>query len=163
MSEIQTAEVAETETDEVAAQEQSDQLAADHPLVKTLDAQKATIKELKAKAKRLDELEESQKSESQRLTDRADAEYQRAEAAEAALMRYEVAAEVGIPAHAMKFLHGSTREEIGASAKDVLDLIGESGKPRPPKPDANQGRTLPEAATPAAQFASFLKQQLPGA
>jgi hypothetical protein len=107
--------------------------------------QKAREQEKRAKdnaeaAKRLAELEESQKTEYQRLTERADAEYNRAQDAEAKLLRYEVAAETGVPATALKFLTGSSREEIEASAKDVLDLIGNAGKPRTPKPDLNQGR-----------------------
>jgi hypothetical protein len=125
-----------------------------------LAAQKAAIKELKAKAARLDEIEEASKSETQKLADRADAEFARAQEAEAALMRYEVAAEVGVPPNAIKFLKGTTREEIVAHAKDFMELIGEAGKPRAPKPDPNQGRQLPEATSPQAQFASFLSNQL---
>lgn len=158
-----TAEATETaaeEQQETPPQPQSNELPADHPLVKTLDAQKATIKELKAKAKRLDDLEEAQKTESQRLTERADTEFARAEAAEAELVRYKVATEKGIPVNAMKFLVGTTREEIEASAKDVLELIGDAGKPRAPKPDPNQGRTSSEATNPASQFASFIHDQL---
>jgi predicted nucleic acid-binding Zn-ribbon protein len=46
-------------------------------LVKTLAAQKSAIKELKSKASRLDEIEEAQKSEAEKVADRlakADAE-----------------------------------------------------------------------------------------
>jgi predicted nucleic acid-binding Zn-ribbon protein len=53
------------------------QLPDDHPLVKTLAAQKSAIRELKAKASRLDEIEEAQKSEAEKVADRlakADAE-----------------------------------------------------------------------------------------
>lgn len=126
--------------------------------------QKAREQEKRAKdnaeaAKRLAELEESQKTESQRLTERADAEYKRAQDAEAKLLRYEVAAETGVPATALKFLTGSSREEIEASAKDVLDLIGDAGKPRTPKPDLNQGRPAAEANSKVAQFEAFLNQQ----
>lgn len=158
MSETPESETPEPEVPEET--QQPEQYPADHPLVKALEAQKATIKDLKSKAKRLDDLEESQKTETQRLADRADAEFNRAQEAEAKLLRYEVASEQGIPATAMKFLTGTTREEIEASAKDVLALIGDSGKPRQPKPDPNQGRQAPEVATPAGQFASFLQQQL---
>jgi outer membrane PBP1 activator LpoA protein len=126
--------------------------------------QKAREQEKRAKdnaeaAKRLSELEESQKTESQRLTERADTEYKRAQDAEAKLLRYEVAAETGVPATALKFLTGSSREEIEASAKDVLDLIGNAGKPRTPKPDLNQGRPAAEATSKVAQFEAFLNQQ----
>jgi chromosome segregation ATPase len=75
MSDVTTAEVTETVTEETTPD--APQLPADHPLVKTLAAQKAQLKELKAKASRLDEIEESQKSEAEKVADRlakADAE-----------------------------------------------------------------------------------------
>lgn len=75
MSDVTTTEVAETVTEEHT--EAVQQLPDDHPLVKTLAAQKVAIKELKAKASRLDEIEESQKSEAEKVADRlakADAE-----------------------------------------------------------------------------------------
>lgn len=127
--------------------------------------QKAREQEKRAKdnaeaAKRLTELEEAQKTEAQRLTERADAEFERAQVAEAKLLRYQVASEAGVPANALKFLTGTTREEIEVSAKDVLELIGDAGKPRAPKPDPNQGRTPSEATSPATEFASFIQQQL---
>lgn len=49
---------------------QREEFPQDHPLVRALDAQKAEIKALKAKAKRLDDLEESQKSDAQKWADR---------------------------------------------------------------------------------------------
>ena len=70
----QNTEATETGAEETEQQSQqqpeSQDLPADHPLVKTLAAQKATIKELKSKASRLDELEESQKSEAEKAADR---------------------------------------------------------------------------------------------
>jgi hypothetical protein len=122
--------------------------------------QEKRAKDNAAAATRLAELEEAQKTQAQKDADRLATETSRAEAAEAALLRYEVATETGVPANAMKFLTGSTREEIQASAKDVLELIGDAGKPRTPRPDPNQGRAAPEVTSPAGQFAAFLKQQL---
>lgn len=162
MSDTDNADVTETET-EAAPHETNDQLPADHPLVKALAAQKSEIKELKAKARKLDELEEATKTETQRLAERADAEFNRAQQAETELLRYKVATDpkFNIPPNAMKFLTGTTREEIEASAKDVLELIGDAGKPRAPKPDPNQGRTSPTSAvSPATEFASLIQQQL---
>jgi hypothetical protein len=155
----EAAEVTETVT-ESDQEHGTAELPADHPLVKTLEANKATIRELKAKAKRLDEFEQASKSETQKLTEFAASETARADTAEQALLRYEVATEKGVPANAMKFLAGTTREEIESSAKDVLALIGDAGKPRPPRPDPNQGRPTIEASTPAGDFAAFLRQQL---
>jgi hypothetical protein len=156
----------ETTTPEVAETPASEADTATPKPTETVDfwKQKAREQEKRAKenseaAKRLTELEESQKTEYQRLTDRADAEYRRAQEAEMKLLRHEVAAETGVPATALRFLTGNTREEIEASAKDVLDLIGDAGKPRTPKPDLNQGRPAAEATSKVAQFEAFLNQQ----
>ncbi|SKI75667.1 Uncharacterised protein [Mycobacteroides abscessus subsp. massiliense] len=53
-----------------AQQQQAVQLPDDHPLVKTLAANKSEIKELKAKAQRLDELEEAQKTQAEKDAER---------------------------------------------------------------------------------------------
>ena len=76
MSDVTTAEGTEPVAEDSTTND-TPQLPDDHPLVKTLAAQKATIRELKAKASRLDEIEESQKSEAEKVADRlakADAE-----------------------------------------------------------------------------------------
>ncbi len=71
MSEIATPPAGATETEPKGAQPQSsDKLPDDHPLVKTLAANKAEIKELKAKAQRLDEIEEEQKTQAQKDAER---------------------------------------------------------------------------------------------
>lgn len=97
------------------------ELPADHPLVKTLAAQKETIKELRGKASRLDEIEEAQKTELQKAQERA-------EAAETALAKRDaedaLAALVDEVADAKKVpavvLRGSTREELEAHADTYL-------------------------------------------
>lgn len=93
-------------------------------------------------AKRLKELEDADKTELQRATDTATAEKKRADAAEAKALKYEVAAELGIKAKHMKYLHGATKEEIEESAKGILEDFSEiydakpdtdAGKPTRPK------------------------------
>lgn len=69
------------------------ELPADHPLVKTLAAQKAEIKALKEKANRLDELESAQKSAEEKAAEREAAAEKRAADAEARAARREVALE----------------------------------------------------------------------
>lgn len=108
-------------------------------------------------AKRLAEIEDAQKTETQKAADALTREKNRADAAEASLLRFEVAADKGVPANAVKFLTGATREEIEASAKDVLELIGDAGKPRPPKPDPTQGRTGSGSLSTADQFAAAIE------
>jgi hypothetical protein len=76
MSDALTAEGTEPVTEDSTPTDTL-QLPDDHPLVKTLAAQKAAIRELKSKASRLDEIEEAQKSEAEKVADRlakADAE-----------------------------------------------------------------------------------------
>lgn len=102
----------------------------------------ARAKENYDKAKRLDELEEANKSETQKLADKATEAEKRAAAAEAKALKYEVAAELGIKAKHMKYLAGATKEEIEESAKGILEDFPEiydaksdtdSGKPTRPK------------------------------
>ena len=79
MSDATTAEGTETVTEDPQTNATADleQYPADHPLVKTLAAQKAQLKEYKAKASELDQIREAQKSEAEKVADRlakADAE-----------------------------------------------------------------------------------------
>ena len=78
------------------------------------------------KAKRFDEFEESQKTEQQRLADRAATAEAKVVEIEARALRAEVAAAKGIPA---ALLAGSTQEELEASADALLAFRGEKPKP----------------------------------
>ena len=60
--------------------------------------------------------------------------------ARTALLRYQVAAEKGIPADAVKLLAGSSKEELEDSADVLLSLVAEQVKPKTPRPDSNQGK-----------------------
>jgi hypothetical protein len=83
------------------------------------------------KAKRFDEFEESQKSETQKAVDRAAAAESRLAEIEARAERAEVAAATGVPA---ELLSGSTKEELTASAEALIAFRGEK-----PKPDFGAG------------------------
>jgi hypothetical protein len=63
-------------------------------------------------------------AELERLTDQAKTNAQRADEAEARATRYEVALEKKVPANLMKFLAGSSREDIEASADELLEALG---------------------------------------
>lgn len=92
----QTAEATETEaaaTESKAETAEPITLPDDHPLVRTLAEQKKAIKDLKAKAARLDEIEESQKSEAEKTADRLAKAEKRAADAEARVLRREIALE----------------------------------------------------------------------
>lgn len=88
--------------------------------------QKERADELAAKVK---QFEDANKSEQDKLTERATTAEQRAEAAEAKLLRYEVAAEKGLPAHLNKFLTGSTKKELEDAADELLKAVKANGKP----------------------------------
>lgn len=66
MSETTTTEGTETGTEDTTQQTDQDRLPDDHPLVKTLAALKSENKDLKGKARRLDEIEEASKTSEQK-------------------------------------------------------------------------------------------------
>ena len=86
------------------------------------------------------EYELSQKSEHEKLSDLLAEEKAKSDSATAKLLRYEVAANKGIPADALDLLAGSTREELEAQADKLLSLIADQSKPKTPRPDENQGK-----------------------
>ena len=97
-------------------------------------------------AKKLAEMEEADKTELQKATDRATAAEKLAAGSEAKATRYEVAAEIGIQAKHLKYLTGSTRDEIEESGKGILDDFPEAyaksdkdGKPTRPKERLRSG------------------------
>lgn len=158
MSDVTTTEVTEPVTEDTT-NDDANQLPADHPLVKTLAAQKAAIKELKAKASRLDEIEEAQKSEAEKVADRlakADAAVagvpsQVTEALKAHLVTiHEIAAE-----DAELFLTATDPETL---LKQVDRLVGQSGKRKNIVP--REGRTAnPAAADPTREFLRSINGQ----
>ena len=107
-----------------------------------------------AAAKRLAELEDENKSEIQKVADKVTAAEKRAADAEAKATRYEVAANLGVQAKHMKYLAGTTRDEIEESAKGILEdfpeAYGKSGtdstKPTRPR-EALRSGAVPGAKT----------------
>lgn len=81
-------------------------------------------------AKRLAELEEADKSETEKLASERDQHRTRADSAELSLARLEVALDKGLTRAQAKRLVGSTREELEADADELLsDLGGVTRKP----------------------------------
>ena len=128
MSDIATAEGTEPVTEDTEHTE-TEQFPADHPLVKTLAAQKAQLKELKAKASRLDEIEEAQKSEAEKVADRlakADAEVATVPAKVCeALKAHLIAIHEIAPEDSELFLTATDPETL---LKQADRLVGQSGK-----------------------------------
>jgi hypothetical protein len=79
---------------------------------------------------RLKELADRDKTETEKLAERATTAEARAQEAESRLLRYEVAEARGLDLKAAAFLAGSTREEIEARADELGELLAEKGKPQ---------------------------------
>lgn len=125
----QNTEATETGAEGTEQQSQQQDLPADHPLVKTLAAQKAAIKELKSKASRLDELEEAQKSEAEKVADRiskAEAEAASVPARVADALRSHLVALHNIDADDAELFLTATEPEV--LLKQVARLVDSSDK-----------------------------------
>lgn len=102
----------------------------------------ARIKELEPLAAQAREIEEAQKSEVQKAQDKLAKEAEARKAAETRLLRYEVAAEKEVPADALDFLVGDTREELEAKADKLLELV-KSRNENDSQPDFDGGPREP--------------------
>ena len=90
------------------------------------------------------------KSDIDKLTERSLAAERKASEAEARATRYEVALSKGVPTKLMKFLTGSTQEEIEASADELLaavkpDTGNTDAETSKPKEKLRAGAAGPEA------------------
>lgn len=72
---------------------------------------------------RAQELEDANKSDLEKAQTKAQRAEQAKADAEAKLLRYEIAAEKEVPADALDFLTGNTREELEAKADRLLELV----------------------------------------
>jgi hypothetical protein len=130
-----------------------------------IERYRRTISDLQPKAQRLDELEDSVKTEVQRATDLATRAAKERDDAKASLLRYEVAAGFpGLQASDAAFLTGTTREELENSAERLLARIQAAGEQRPGpqvmQPDKGQGRNGQQAEIdPDAWLRGALKQR----
>lgn len=110
-------------------------------------ALRARLKELEAKALKLDELEEAEKTETQRLNDQLAAAQSEAQEARLENMRLTVAAEKGLNAAQAKRLVGGSLEEIQADADDLLASFSQPTPPVPPGPASRPTERPPMGAT----------------
>lgn len=120
--------------------------------------------DLKAKAAKLDEIEESQRSAEERATAALQAAETRAAEAESRALRLEVASEKGLTPAQARRLVGSTREELESDADELLETFKPTETPtEKPTVDLDLG-TRPGAPSPSdprmadlAQIESDLK------
>jgi len=90
----------------------------------------ADYDEVKARAAKYDQLEESKKSETQKLQEQLAQFQERAAAAERDRERLAVIAKHGIPEEYHDLVHGSDAESLAASAAKVQALITANAQPQ---------------------------------
>lgn len=117
----------------------------------------ADYEDLKAKASKFDEMEEANKSELQKATERANALETELnglkKAEEVRLMRENVAKETGIPSN---LLTGTTEEECKAQAEAIKAYAQPSGYPK-----VKDGGEIPKPnGSTQQQFADFVSKIL---
>lgn len=113
----------------------------------------ADYDDVKAKASKFDELEQQKKAELERIAEERDSNKSRAQEAELARDRLEIALEKGLTKTQAKRLVGSTREELEADADELLaDLAPKARSPRP-NPAQSGGNATPQGDWLRAKFA----------
>jgi predicted RNase H-like nuclease (RuvC/YqgF family) len=111
---------------------------------KALEAERATAKAAKARAKELErQLQEAQEA-SKPLEQRIEEANSKAQEAEVRALRFEVAAEAGLDLRLASRLSGSTKEELAADAKTVAELFGAKGPVAPPEGGLRPAPKKPE-------------------
>lgn len=105
-------------------------------------------------AKRLQAIEDRDKSEAQKLADRLAEAENNATSAQGRLLRYEVAAEKKLPSEWAARLQGSTKEELEADADALLASLGTQQQRNTPNYD---GGVRQSASTPSDMNALIRK------
>lgn len=126
-------------------------LPDDHPLVRTLAEQKKAIKELREKAGRLDQIEEAQKSEADKATERLTKAEQRAVEAEAKVLRREVALEHRLSKEDADLLDALTDED---AMKRFAERLANASEDKRKKTHVvpGEGKTSSVKADPKREF-----------
>ena len=87
---------------------------------------RARLKEAEEKARRFDEIEESNKTEAQKQAEQLDKLRQENERLQSQMLKAQVAADKGVPA---ELLSGTTEDELVASAERLLAFRGQQAAP----------------------------------
>lgn len=104
-------------------------------------ARRDAERQLKATSAKLAELEDRDKSEAEKLRDELERARAEAAAAQAAVLRADVAAEKGLSVAQAEFLSGGTREELEAAADKIKEILA-------PAPVVVPGRPKPKESVP---------------
>jgi len=126
---------ATNEAPEVETPEQPNESAKNDVPPEVKAALRKANKEAETLRLRLQEFEDRDKSEAQKLAERADAAERRATELETKALRLEVAAEKGLTPAQAKRLVGSTREELESDADELLETF----KPAAPAEEPELG------------------------
>jgi hypothetical protein len=143
-----TEEVTPVETTEVTAEETTTDVSAELEKWKALARKnEQRAKENANAAQRLSEIEEANKSEFEKLAERAAAAEARADQIELSAARNEIALQKGLTPSQAKRLVGTTREELAADADDLLADLKASAPSVAPSSDAQgkQGEPVGQA------------------
>ncbi|TXS08240.1 hypothetical protein EAO71_37200 [Streptomyces sp. ms191] len=103
----------------------------------------AAQKKLDDMSRRLQAFEDRDKTEAQRLAERAQAAEAEAAKASSKLLRYEVASSKKLPPGWAGRLQGSTKEELEADADALLKELGETQQRRSPDYDGGVRKPAP--------------------
>lgn len=139
-----------------ATQEELNRIIADR--ISREKAKYADYADLKNKASEFDKLTESQKSETQKAVERAEAAERALLETQSERLRLSVIARHQIPEEYQDFVSGASEEELVARAEKVKTLISNADKTDPfPKADPSQGaKGTGGKTTNAGQFAAQL-------
>jgi len=153
-------ETSETDSPDDPGDDIEKMRAALHKANEEAKKHRLKAKELEPLAEKAKELEDAQKTEQERLTEKLTASEKRAVEAELKAARLEVAAEKGLPQSSVKFLTGTTVEELAQSADELLELLtpeddGKGRLPGKPTPRLRGGGNPTE--DPAPEAAEIIK------
>lgn len=116
----------DTETVDTPDEKSGDRLPDDHPVVKALNKANEEAKQARLRIK---EFEDRDKSDQERLAEKASELEGKLTTAEANAARFEIALEKGLTKSQAKRLVGSTREELEADADELLADLGATPEP----------------------------------
>ncbi len=97
---------------------------------------------------KLAEYEDAQKTEAEKAAERLTTAERTAAEASARALRYEAAAEAGLPLNMAARLRGDTKEELLADAEELKGLVGTPGSTFGGSADAGVRKTPPQKVSP---------------
>lgn len=143
------------------AQEAREQKTYTEAYVRQLRSEAAqNRKKLTEVEERLQELTDAEKTEIEKLRERAAALEQEVQDERTQRLRREIVAETGLPPSAYSILTGNTREEIEHRAEELAKLLQDEGRLPTAGFDGGARRTPPEDLAPEQAHNQFLLKAL---